>query len=336
MNMIEKEESVSEKKASSYKVKEISKVLFQMKREISKIVFGQEEAVNSLFRGLLCNGHVLLEGVPGIAKTLLIKTLAQVSGCSFKRIQFTADMLPADIIGFMTYDPKNGFQISKGPIFSNFIIADEINRSPPKTQSAMIEAMQEKQVTISKTTLQLPSPFFVMANQNPIENEGVYSLPEAQIDRFLFKILINYPDVESEKRIMSENITLKKFEDYNIRSIVSPAKITNMQKTTEEIYLDPKIKHYILDIVNKTRSKDFETGSYIDLGSSPRASISLYIASKAEALLQGRNYLIPADVKVVSYDVLRHRLILSYRARADRITPERIIEDIFKSLQSRK
>src|SRR3989344_3782872 len=181
------EENISERRASSYKVKEISKTLFQMKREVSKVIFGQKKAVDSLLRGLLCNGHVLLEGVPGIAKTLLIKTMAQVSGCSFKRIQFTADMLPADIIGFMTYDPKNGFQISKGPLFSNFIIADEINRSPPKTQSAMIEAMQEKQVTIGKTTFQLPTPFFVMANQNPIENEGVYSLPEAQIDRFLFK-----------------------------------------------------------------------------------------------------------------------------------------------------
>jgi len=327
------EEIVSEKRVSSYKVKEISKTLFQMRKEVSKVVFGQSAPIDSLLRGLLCNGHILLEGVPGIAKTLLIKTLAQVTGCSFKRVQFTADMLPADIIGFMTYDPKNGFQISKGPIFANFIIADEINRSPPKTQSAMIEAMQENQVTIGKTTFQLPTPFFVMANQNPIENEGVYSLPEAQIDRFLFKIIIDYPDIESEEKIMSENTTLKRFEDYNVRSITTANKIVAMQKTTNEIYLDPKIKQYILRIVKKTRDKDFETGSYIDLGCSPRASIALYIAAKSEALLQGRNYVIPADIRVVAEDVLRHRLILSYRARADKITPEKIIGDIFKSIQ---
>ncbi|MDP3881942.1 MAG: MoxR family ATPase [Nanoarchaeota archaeon] len=330
------EEIVSDKRASSFRVKEISKTLFQMRKEVSKVIFGQQASIDSLIRGLLCNGHILLEGVPGIAKTLLIKTMAQVSGCSFKRIQFTADMLPADILGFMTYDPKNGFQISKGPIFSNFIIADEINRSPPKTQSAMIEAMQEKQVTIGKTTFQLPAPFFVMANQNPIENEGVYSLPEAQVDRFLFKIIIDYPDMESEERIMSENTTLKKFEDYNIRPITTPNKITAMQKTTNEIYLDPKIKQYILKIVKKTRDKDFDTGQYIDLGCSPRASISLYIAAKSEALLQGRNYVIPADVRVIAEDVMRHRLILSYRARADGITSEKIISDIFKSLQSGK
>lgn len=330
------EEIISERRVSSYKVKEISKTLFQMQKEISKVVFGQKEAVDSLLRGLLCNGHILLEGVPGIAKTLLIKTLAQVSGCSFKRIQFTADMLPADIIGFMTYDPKNGFQISKGPIFSNFIIADEINRSPPKTQSAMIEAMQEKQVTIGKTTFQLPSPFFVMANQNPIENEGVYSLPEAQVDRFLFKIIIDYPDMESEERIMSENATLKRFEDYNVKPITTANKIVAMQKVNNDIYLDPKVKQYILKIVKKTRDKDFETGSYIDLGCSPRASISLYIASKSEALLQGRNYVIPADVRTVAKDVLRHRLILSYRARADGITSERVIDDVLKSIQSGK
>ncbi len=334
--MTDSEGEISEKRVSSYRVKEISKTLYQMRREVSQVVFGQDKVIDSLLRSLLSNGHVLLEGVPGIAKTLLIKTLAEVSGCSFKRIQFTADMLPADILGFITYNPKDGFEISKGPIFSNFIIADEINRSPPKTQSAMIEAMQEKQVTIGKTTFQLPQPFFVMANQNPIENEGVYSLPEAQVDRFLFKVVIGYPDAASEERIMSNNATLKKFEEYKVRSIVSAPKIEAMQKATMEVYLDSKIKQYILKIVKKTRDKDFEFGDYIDIGCSPRASISLFIASKSEALLQGRNYVIPADVRAVSEDVLRHRLILSYRARADKITPEMVISNLFKSLQSGK
>jgi MoxR-like ATPase len=333
--MVEKENSDSVKKVSAFKVKEIARTLAQIKQEISKCIFGQEKIIDSLLRSLLCDGHVLIEGIPGIAKTLLIRTMAQASGCSFKRIQFTADMLPADIIGFMTYDPKNGFQVSKGPIFSNFVIADEINRSPPKTQSAMIEAMQEKQVTIGKTTFQLPFPFFVMANQNPIENEGVYTLPEAQVDRFLFKLSMKYPEEKEESKIMEENITLKRFEDFNILPVVSPEKIIAMQKVTKEIYLNEKIKKYILQIVRKTRTKDFETGSYIELGCSPRASISLFIASKAEALMQGRNYVIPADVRQVAEDVLRHRLILSYRARADAIAPERIINDVFQSLQEK-
>lgn len=332
---MEDNEIAGVKKVSSFRVKEISRTLYQVRREIGKVVFGQEKVVDSLLRALLCNGHALLEGVPGIAKTLLIKTIAQVSGCSFKRIQFTADMLPADIVGFMTYDPKNGFQVSKGPIFANFVIADEINRSPPKTQSAMIEAMQEKQVTIGKTTFQLPSPFFVMANQNPIENEGVYSLPEAQVDRFLFKVNMDYPQAEHEERIMEENATLKKFEDYNVRSLVSAEKIIAMQKTVNEVYLDLKIKKHIIEIVKKTRNKDFETGSYVELGCSPRASIALFIASKAEAMMRGRNFVIPADIKVVAEDALRHRIILSYKARADGVTPEKVIKDIFKSLQEK-
>jgi MoxR-like ATPase len=333
--MINKEEEESAKKLSPFRVKEVSKTALQFRREISKVFYGQEKTVDCLLRALFCNGHVLLEGVPGIAKTLAIKAFALASGCSFSRIQFTADMLPADIIGFMIYDPKSGFQISKGPIFANFIIADEINRSPPKTQSALIEAMQERQVTIGRTTFQLSSPFFVMANQNPIENEGVYSLPEAQIDRFIFKTIIDYPKPSDEERIMEENVTLKRFEDFNVKAVLSPEKIITIQKATSSVYLDSKIKKYILQIVQKTRDKDFETGSYLELGCSPRASIYLFIASKAEALIQGRNFVIPADVRTVAEDVIRHRLILSYRAKADGIFPERIISDIFKALQKK-
>jgi len=242
--------------------------------------------------------------------------------------------LPTDIIGLTTYDPQKGFEISKGPIFANFIIADEINRSPPKTQSAMIEAMQERQVTIGKTTFPLPEPFFVMANQNPIETEGVYSLPEAQIDRFLFKILIYYPEEVHEERIMEENITFKKMEDYNLKKIVSPDSIIALQNLTHKIYLDKKVKKYILNIVKITRKKDFSYGKYIELGCSPRASIALFIAAKAQALMSGRNYVIPGDVKNVAKDVLRHRIILSYRARADNVTADAIIDEIFKLAHS--
>ncbi len=317
-------------KADSVSVREAHKITLELKKEIGNAFFGQEKVVDSLIRALLCNGHVLLEGVPGIAKTLAIRTLAQVSGCTFSRVQFTADLLPTDIVGLATYDPQKGFEIAKGPIFAHFIIADEINRSPPKTQSALIEAMQEGQVTIGKTTFPLPRPFFVMANQNPIETEGVYSLPEAQIDRFLFKITMDYPEEVHEERMMSENATFRKFEEYNIKSIISPKEIFQLQQLTHKIYLDKKIKKYILDIVKRTRTKDFTNGEYVELGCSPRASIALYIASKAEALMNGRNYAIPKDVKSVVYDVLRHRLMLSYRARSDKVTSEKIISEIMK------
>lgn len=327
-------ESLSERKANPARVRDIARTIVLLKSEIGKVFFGQEEVVNSLMRALLCNGHVLLEGVPGIAKTLVIKALAQVSGCTSKRVQFTADLLPTDIIGLTAYDPQKGFEIVKGPIFANFIIADEINRSPPKTQSALIEAMQEKQVTIGKNTFPLPNPFFVMANQNPIENEGVYTLPEAQIDRFLFKIILTYPDETNEARIMEENATFKKFEEFGIRPIITPEKILEMQALTHEIYLDKKVKKYILDLVKMTRVKNFDYGTYVELGCSPRASIALYIAAKSEALMNGRNFVIPADVKTVSKEILRHRIILSYKAVADNVTSDSIIDELLKKVHS--
>ena len=322
------------RRASLTSVRETSKIISDIKKEIGKAFFGQLQTVDSLIRAILCNGHVLLEGVPGIGKTLLIRTLAQVSGCTFRRIQFTADLMPTDIVGLTTYDPQKGFEISKGPIFAHFIIADEINRSPPKTQSALIEAMQEGQVTIGKITFLLPRPFFVMANQNPVETEGVYSLPEAQIDRFLFKILMEYPDELHESKLMGENITFNKFEDYGLKEIFFPQKIIELQQLTHSIYLDNKIRKYIVEIVKRSRNKEFPHGEYVELGCSPRASISLYIASKAEALLNGRNYVIPKDVKTVIKDVLRHRFILSYRAKSDGITPEKIIDEILKLVKA--
>ncbi len=321
-------------KISIEEVKSVSSIIQDIKVEIGKVFFGHEEVIDSLVRALLCNGHVLLEGVPGIAKTLVVKTLAKVSGCSSKRIQFTVDLLPTDIIGLTTYDPKKGFEIVKGPIFANFIIADEINRSPPKTQSALLEAMQEGQVTIGKETFELPKPFFVMANENPLETEGVYSLPEAQVDRFIFKIVFGYPKEEYEGRIMEDNVTFKNFEDLPIRPIGSQKRLLDMQKMTHKIYIDEKIKKYILDIIWRTRKKDFKYGEYIELGGSPRASIFLFLASKAEALLRGRNYVIPADVDNIAHDVLRHRIILSYRAKAEGIDTDKIIDEILRIVKS--
>lgn len=320
-------------KASPAEIKKATEQIAKIKKEIAKVFIGHDKVVESLMRSLLCDGNVLLEGIPGIAKTLVIKALAQVSGCISKRIQFTVDLLPTDITGLTTYTPEKGFEIIRGPIFANFIIADEINRSPPKTQSALIEAMQEKQVTIGKETFKLPSPFFVMANQNPLETEGVYSLPEAQVDRFLFKIVFGYPEEEQEEKIMEQNVTFKKFEDFNLKTISSPDEIKKMQQLVHKIYLDKKIKKYILKIVKKTRDKNFKYAEFIELGGSPRASINIFIAAKAEALLRGRSFVIPKDVEAVTHDVLRHRLILSYKAQAENLTSDKIIDEILASVK---
>ncbi len=314
------------------KIREVSELISETKEEIAKAVVGQDKVIDAFMCALLCDGHVLLEGVPGIAKTLIVKSLAEASGCSAKRIQFTVDLLPSDILGITTYTPNKGFETIKGPIFANFIIADEINRSPPKTQSALIEAMQEKQVTIAKETFKLPLPFFVMANNNPIETSGVYDLPEAQIDRFLFKLLIEYPQNKEEKKIMENNITLKKFEDFNIKPILSPQKIIDMQRITKGIYMDDKVKNYIIKIIDKTRKKDFKNSQYIEWGGSPRASIGLFIASKAWALMNGRDYVMPEDIKDIAHYVLRHRIILSYKAGAERINSDDVIDEILRKI----
>mgnify|MGYP001566575248 CR=1 FL=1 len=313
-------------------IKKVSELISKTKKEVAKVVIGQEKVIDAFICALLCDGHVLLEGIPGIAKTLIVKTLAEASGCSSKRIQFTVDLLPSDILGVTTYTPQKGFETIKGPIFANFIIADEINRSPPKTQSALIECMQEKQVTIGKETFKLSLPFFVMANNNPIETSGVYDLPEAQIDRFLFKLFIHYPQNKEEKKIMEENITLKKFEDFNIKPILSQKKIIDMQNITKSIYMDDKVKNYIINIVDKTRQKDFKNSEYIEWGASPRASIGLFIASKAWALMNGRDYVIPEDVKDIAHYVLRHRIILNYKAAAQGINSDKIIDKILNEV----
>ena len=313
------------------KVIQNQKVIDEIKKEVSNVVVGQEKVINGFLRALLANGNVLVEGVPGLAKTLIVRALSAVMGCGFSRIQFTPDLLPTDIIGITAYERERGFYVLKGPIFSNFILADEINRAPPKVQSALLECMQEKQVTIGKETFSMPMPFFILATQNPLEQVGIYPLPEAQIDRFLFKIKIEYPLLDEEQAILNKNITTKKFENFTLKPIMSPEKILELQDDVKKVYLDKKIEKYIIQIVDATRNPNnykVKFGDYIDYGASPRASIGLFIASKAEALMQGKTFVTPQDVKEVAYDVLRHRLILNYEAQSENIKVEDVISEI--------
>jgi MoxR-like ATPase len=303
--------------------------------EMKKVIIGQKKLIDNLLIGLLCNGHVLLEGVPGLAKTLTISTLASTIQANFRRIQFTPDLLPADLIGTMIYSQKKEeFQVERGPIFSNFILADEINRSPAKVQSALLEAMQEKQVTIGNQTYKLDAPFFVMATQNPIEQEGTYPLPEAQVDRFMLKVIIDYPEYEEERKILRENIA-KTFPAAS--AVIKPQDILNARDVVKDVYMDEKIENYILDIVfstrypNKYKLDQFE--SLISYGASPRASINLSLASKAYAFINRRGYVIPEDVRAVTPEVLRHRLGLTYEAEAENIKSEDVITEILNSIE---
>lgn len=316
-------------------LKRCKKDIENIKNEIAKIVVGQRVVVDNCIKALLCNGHVLLEGVPGIAKTLLIRALARVSGCEFKRVQFTVDLLPTDITGITVYEERKGFYIVKGPIFTNFVLADEINRSPPKTQSALLEAMQERQVTIGKETFKLDEPFFVVATQNPIESAGVYPLPEAQIDRFLFKCNVGYPNLEEEQGILKRNISLYNFDDFKLKPVINGKRIIEMQKITKEVYLSEDIEKYIVEVVNATRNPEkhkIKTGKFLEYGASPRASISLFIGSKAEALIKGNKFVTPQDVKNTAYEVLRHRIILNYEGQAEEIKNDDIITEILSKV----
>lgn len=302
---------------------------------MDQTIVGQKHLVDSLLIALLSNGHVLLEGVPGLAKTLAIKTLAQVIDAKYSRIQFTPDLLPADVIGTMVYSVKNEqFQVKKGPVFANFVLADEINRAPAKVQSALLEAMQERQVTIGDTTFPLDEPFLVMATQNPIEQEGTYPLPEAQVDRFLLKVVIGYPSKDEEKIIIRQNITNSRTD---IRPLLKPQEIIEAQTVCEKIYIDEKIERYIVDIVFATRfPSDYGLGdltSIISFGASPRASISLAKAARSYAFLRGRGYVVPEDVRAVAHDVLRHRIGLTYEAEANNITADDIVSEILDKVE---
>ncbi|MFZ1978816.1 MAG: MoxR family ATPase [Bacteroidota bacterium] len=303
--------------------------------EVGKVIVGQKHMVDRLLIGLLCNGHILLEGVPGLAKTLTIKTLSSAINAKFQRIQFTPDLLPADLVGTMIYNQKDGkFFTRRGPIFANFILADEINRAPAKVQSALLEAMQERQVTIGEETYKLEEPFLVLATQNPIEQEGTYPLPEAQIDRFMLKVKIGYPSREEELSIMRQNVA---GDEKEIKPIVSVREILSARDAVRQVYMDEKIERYILDIVFATRDpKKYKLEKLVPLisyGASPRASISLALASKAHAFIKRRGYVIPEDVRAICPDVLRHRIAVTYEAEAEEITSENIVIEILNAVE---
>ena len=312
-----------------------SHLIESLRTGMHQAIVGQSHLIDSLLIGLLSGGHILLEGLPGLAKTLAIKTLSQLISADYKRIQFTPDLLPADVVGTLMYSQKQeDFSVKKGPIFSNFILADEINRAPAKVQSALLEAMQEHQVTIGDETFKLPNPFLVMATQNPIEQEGTYPLPEAQVDRFMLKVLISDPKKEEETQIIRQQISP---ESQQIRPVVSIADILDLRRLAAEVYIDEKIERYIVDIVFATRQPaDYgleHFKSFISFGASPRASINLALAARSYALLKGRGYVIPEDVRAVCYDVLRHRIGLSYEAEAQDLTSDELIKEILNRVE---
>ncbi len=317
------------------RIEQQSAFVTNLTKGMDQVIVGQKHLVDSLLIGLLSDGHILLEGVPGLAKTLAIKTLAQLIDADYSRIQFTPDLLPADVVGTMIYSQKDEkFNVKKGPIFANFVLADEINRAPAKVQSALLEGMQEKQVTIGSQTFTLPSPFLVMATQNPIEQEGTYQLPEAQVDRFMLKVIIDYPTLEEEKRIIRENIAGKMPE---VRPVTSADEIIKAREVVREVYIDEKIEQYIADIVFATRYPDRyglkDMKSMISFGGSPRASISLAKASRAYAFIKRRGYVVPEDVRAVAHDVLRHRVGLTYEAEASNVTSEEIVSKIINKVE---
>lgn len=303
--------------------------IMKLEQEMQKKIVGQKNMIRKILIGIFTGNHILLEGLPGLAKSLTVNTLAQTLGLTFSRIQFTPDLLPSDIIGTEIYNEKTGeFYTKKGPIFANIVLADEINRAPAKVQSALLEAMQEKQITIAKNTFKLEKPFIVLATQNPIEQDGTYPLPEAQQDRFLMKVKIEYPTIDEEKHILSLLTTTTDFDNIVINEIMDKEKIEQIKKLIKQVRIDDKLINYILNIIFKTR----ENNQYISCGASPRASIALVIASKANAFLEGRDYVIPQDIKKVIFDVLRHRIILTYEAEAEGLDVEDIITNIMETV----
>ncbi|MFQ5868489.1 MAG: AAA family ATPase [Candidatus Zixiibacteriota bacterium] len=316
------------------KVEKESVFIKQLTDEIGKVIVGQNYLVERLLVGLLADGHILIEGVPGLAKTLSVKTLSDAIQTKFQRIQFTPDLLPADLIGTLIYNPQDGgFTTKKGPIFANIILADEINRAPAKVQSALLEAMQERQVTIGENTFKLDQPFLVLATQNPIEQEGTYPLPEAQVDRFMLKLSVTYPDKEEEMEIQNR-MTIG--ETYEANRVISPEDILKARKVVHEVYIDQKVKEYIVNIVMATRNPEeygLELKDLIAYGASPRATIYLNVAGKAHAFLRGRGYVTPEDVKSIGMDVLRHRIIVTYEAEAEEVTSEHIVKQVFDHIE---
>ena len=320
--------------ALNNEVQQAAQFLQPLLTEVGKVIIGQKYLVERLVIGLLANGHVLLEGVPGLAKTLAVKTLASSLNVKFSRLQFTPDMLPADVVGTQIYNPQSGgFAVRRGPIFANLILADEINRAPAKVQSALLEAMQEKQVTIGDQTFGLEEPFLVLATQNPIEQEGTYPLPEAQVDRFMLKLRIGYPSREEERQIL--DTMARTSGQPSAHQVVEPKQILEAREVLNHIYVDEKVKEYIVDMVCCTREPDkyrIQVKDFIQLGASPRATIALTLCAKAHAFLRGRGYVTPQDVKTIGMDVLRHRVAITYEAEAEEKTPESVIQKIFDEL----
>ena len=317
------------------KVKEASSFITSIKKEVSKVMIGQEYLIDRLLIGLLADGHVLIEGVPGLAKTLCVKTLSECINTEFQRIQFTPDLLPADILGTLIYNQKSGeFNIKKGPIFSNIILADEINRAPAKVQSALLEAMQERQVTIGEMTYKLASPFLVLATQNPIEQEGTYPLPEAQVDRFMLKVTLSYLTKKEEKEILQRMAKIG-FKP-QAKAVIKPEDIIKAREIINAIYIDDKVQDYIIDVIFATREPanyGLNIKDFIQMGASPRATINMTLASKAYAFIQGRGFVTPQDIKAVGLDVLRHRISISYEAEAEEVTSEDLIRQIFDTIK---
>ena len=318
------------------KISESSKFIDDLLSSMNQVIIGQEQLINKIIISMLANGHVLLEGVPGLAKTMMVKELSNYINTDFQRIQFTPDMLPADLLGTLIYNQKTGqFETRKGPIFSNIILADEINRSPAKVQSALLEAMQERQITIGETTYALGSPFLVMATQNPVEQEGTYPLPEAQVDRFMFKLLVDYPNKESERLVLRQNTNSKPLDKKS--AIVNPDQIIAAQKNIGEIYVDEKVEDYVLNLIFATRNPEKynleDLKRIIDIGASPRATINLIKAAKSRAFIKHRGFITPEDIRYVGSDVLRHRIILSYEAEAEELTSEDVIQRLFEVVE---
>ena len=326
--VIKMQEHIDKKTAERH-----SRTMERVQKEMQATVVGQEKPIRSILRGVVSNGHVLIEGFPGVAKTLIMMSMATLTGCSYKRIQFTPDLLPTDITGITSYNPKKGFYTLKGPIFTNFVLADEINRAPAKVQSALLEGMQERKVTIGANTYSLPAPFVVLATQNNIESLGVYPLPAAQIDRFMFKIDIDFPSAADELLVLKKNISSKTFDSFNLKGVTNARDVIKMQQDLHKVYCADELEKYIVDIVHATR--DFESagiklGRHIEYGASPRASIALYVGAKANALMDGRTFVSPQDIKDVAHDVLRHRIALNYEGQADQVKVDSIIDEILE------
>ncbi|KKO19459.1 MAG: ATPase [Candidatus Brocadia sp.] len=325
----------SDVKKITERVKQESDFVNTLMYEVGKVIVGQKYLLERLLIGILSNGHVLLEGVPGLAKTMSVMTLARAMQAGFQRIQFTPDLLPADLLGTLIYNPKNGdFTVRKGPIFTNIVLADEINRAPAKVQSALLEAMQDRQVTIGDQTFPLEDPFLVLATQNPIEHEGTYPLPEAQVDRFMLKLHITYPDKKEEREILERMALTRK--DFKVTPVISPADILRLRAIVDEIYIDDKIKDYIIDIVCASRDPkayNLNLEEFIEYGASPRATIYLTLAAKAHAFVKGRGFVTPQDVKSIGMDVLRHRVIITYEAEAEEMRAEDIVQKIFDTVE---